>query len=103
VELDLDGTTIQLVAIAFKCGKADGHTVLNDIDMRRTRRGFAFGLKAHGSVTYSDGYPDENAEVDISGRFSRSGSRAGGRLRVKSPRCGGTGQVGWTAKFRRGG
>jgi carbon monoxide dehydrogenase subunit G len=101
--LSTSGPNVQLAELHFKCGTADGSTVLNDIDMHRTFRGFAFELRAHGSVTYSDGYPDENAEVDISGLFSRSGSKAHGWIRVKSPRCGGTGRVGWAAKRRRSG
>jgi hypothetical protein len=94
--LYVSGESIKVAAIAFKCGTATGRTALNDVDMRRTRQGFAFDLRAHGSVTYSDGYPDENAAVDLTGVFARSGSTASGRLRVNSPRCGGTGWVGWT-------
>ena len=103
--LNTAGSNVRLVEIHFKCGDtgADGATVLNDIDMRRTFKGFAFGLRAHGSVDYSDGYPSENAEVDISGLFTRSGSKAYGHVRVKSPRCGGTGQVPWTVKRQRSG
>ena len=103
LEVYVSGRSIELAVIEFKCGDATGTTVLNDIDMRRTFRGFAFVLRAHGSVGYSDGHPDENGEVDISGRFSRSGSKARGRIRVKTRHCGGTGQVSWTAKRRRGG
>ena len=96
--LYVSGESIEVAAIAFRCGNATGRTALNDVDMRRTRQGFAFDIRAHGSVTYSDGYPDENAAVDLTGVFARSGSKASGRLRVKSPRCGGTGWVGWTVK-----
>lgn len=101
--LSTSGPNVQVAEIHFKCDTADGTTVLDDIDMHRTFRGFAFELRAHGSVTYSDGYPDENAEVDISGLFSRSGSKAHGWIRVKSPRCGGIGKVGWAAERRRSG
>jgi hypothetical protein len=96
--LHVSGTTIDVAAIAFRCGGATGRTVLNDVHMRRTWRGFAFDISAHGSVTYSDGYPDENAAIDLAGRFTRSGFRASGRLSVTAPRCGGTGRVDWTAK-----
>jgi hypothetical protein len=100
--LSLSGETIELAVIAFNCGDATGHTVLNDVAMRRTRRGFAFDISAHGSVTYSDDYPDENAAIDLSGRFTRSGSKASGRLRVKPPRCDGNSWVGWAAERERG-
>jgi hypothetical protein len=101
--LSVSGDSIELAAIEFKCGNTDGHTVLNDIPMRRTREGFAFDIRAHGGVGYDDGYPDENAAVDITGLFAPSGTKASGRLRVKSPRCGGTGWVGWTATRQQGG
>jgi hypothetical protein len=101
--LSVSGDSIELAVIEFKCGDADGHTVLNDVPMRRTRRGFAFDISAHGSVTYSDDYPDENAAIDLSGLFVPSGSKASGHLRVNSPRCGGTGRIGWTATRQRDG
>jgi hypothetical protein len=105
LDLYLSGGTIELAAFGFKCGNgsATGRTGLNDIELTQTRRGFAFALRAHASVNYSDDHPEENAEVDISGRFARNGTTARGRLRVKSPRCGGTGQVAWRAKRQRGG
>jgi hypothetical protein len=98
--LYVSGSFIQLADIGFRCGAATGRTSVNAIELRRTLKGYAFSLRANGSVTYSDGRPDENAEVDISGRFAKGGRRASGRLRVKSPRCGGTGQVRWGVERR---
>ena len=92
------GRSIQLADIQFSCGDAVGRTSLNGIPLRRTRKGYAFDIAAHGNVTYSDDYPDENAAVSISGRFNPAGRKAAGRLTVKSPRCGSTGRVGWSVK-----
>jgi hypothetical protein len=92
---------IDLAAFSFKCGKTSGRTNLNDIDLRKTRKGYSFAIRAHGSVTYADNEPDENAAVDISGRFTRTGKRPAGHLRVKSPRCGDTGRLHWSAKRDR--
>jgi carbon monoxide dehydrogenase subunit G len=102
LSLFVSGASIELAAIEFQCGEAIGHTVLNDVDMRRTRRGFSFAIRAHGSVDYSDEYPGENAPIEISGTFARSGSNARGRLSVNTPRCGRTGQVSWTVKRSNG-
>jgi hypothetical protein len=103
IQLYTSGSLIQFAVIQFKCGDtgADGVTNLNSVPMRRTAKGWAFSIKAHGSVTYSDGRPDENAEVDLSGRFARGGRTARGRIRVKSPRCGGTGKVRFAVKFTK--
>jgi hypothetical protein len=49
-------------------------------------------------VDYADNQPSENAKVDISGRFDRTGRRAQGHLRADSPRCADTGRVSWSAK-----
>lgn len=95
LSLSVSGGAIEVAAIEFTCGDAIGRTVLNDVRMRRTREGFAFDISAHGSVTYSDEHPDENAPVDLSGVFAPSGSKAKGRVRVKSPRCGDSGQIEW--------
>jgi hypothetical protein len=95
--LYVSGKSISLAAFSFKCGEAHGRTSLNDMRLKKTKKGYAFSLKAHGNVTYSDDQPDENAAVNISGRFSKSGKSSVGVFRVKSPRCGSTGDVKWRA------
>jgi hypothetical protein len=97
ITLIVSGRSIQLATFGFACGNyGEGRTNLDGVALRRTRKGYAFSIKSHGSVTYGDVFPDENAEVDLSGRFNRAGKRASGHIRVKSPRCGGTGQVPFT-------
>jgi hypothetical protein len=91
--LYVSGRSIDLAAIAFRCGDATGRTALNAVRLTRTRQGFAFAEKAHGSVSYSDDQPDENAQLDISGHFGPGGKTASGYIRVNSPRCGDTGKV----------
>jgi hypothetical protein len=95
--LYVSGKTISLAAFSFKCGDAHGRTSLDDIRLKKTKKGYAFSLKAHGNVSYDDDHADENAAVNISGRFSKSGKSSAGVFRVKSPRCGSTGDVKWRA------
>jgi hypothetical protein len=98
ITLIASGRSIELASFAFRCGYGDGRISLNAVALRRTRKGYAFSVKANGSVTYSDGYPDENAAVSLSGRFNPAATRAAGHIRVNSPRCGDTGRVPFTAK-----
>ncbi|MEA2450024.1 MAG: hypothetical protein QOG63_1956 [Thermoleophilaceae bacterium] len=93
ITLLASGRSIELASFAFACGAGEGRTNLNSVALRRTRHGYAFSIKSNGSVTYSDGQPDENAEVDLFGRFNPAASRAQGLIRVNSPHCGSTGQV----------
>jgi hypothetical protein len=90
--------SVSLVAFDFTCGQTSGRTALNDIRVFKTRRGYQFSLDAHGNVTYADEQPDENAAVYVFGRFTRSGRALSGRLRVKTPRCGNSGSVRWSAR-----
>jgi hypothetical protein len=97
VTISISGKTVQLVGFDFKCEGTDGATNLNDIKLKRTTKGYKFALKAHGSITFTDGQPDENGRVDVAGRFTRSGKRATGYFRVRSSRCH-TGPVQWSAR-----
>jgi hypothetical protein len=92
------GKSIDLAAFSFKCRATTGRTSLNGIKLKKTKKGYTFSIKTHGSVTYADDHADENAAVDMSGRFSRSGKSAVGYLRVKSPHCGNTGSIKWRAR-----
>jgi len=95
--LYVSGKSLSLVAFSFKCGEAKGRTSLNDVKLKKTKKGYAFSIKAHGNVTYSDEQPDENGAVNLSGRFSKTGKSSAGVFRVKTPRCGSTGDVKWRA------
>ena len=95
--LYVQGKSVSLAAFSFKCGAAKGRTSVNAMKLKWTKKGYKFSLKGHGNVTYSDDQPDENATVNISGRFSKTGKSSAGVYRVKSPRCGSTGDVKWKA------
>jgi hypothetical protein len=96
--LYISGKSVEQIAFQFSCGKTAGNTVLNDIKLTKSKKGYKFSITAFGSITYSDEKDPENAKIDVSGRFSRTGRRAVGQFRVKSSRCGGTGHVKWSAK-----
>jgi hypothetical protein len=98
IDLYTSGRTIDLAAFDFKCDGVVGRTSLNDVPLKKGKDGWKFAIRAHGSVTFSDEQPDENAAIGMSGTFSRTGKAVKGRLRVKSPRCGNTGDVAWSAK-----
>ncbi|HEY0633512.1 MAG TPA: hypothetical protein VGC98_15755 [Thermoleophilaceae bacterium] len=95
--LFVSGKSISFIGFSFKCGGSSGRTSLNDIKLKKAKNGYKFAIKAHGNVTYADDHPDENAAVNVSGRFSKTGKSSVGVFRVKSPRCGSTGDVKWKA------
>ena len=99
--IQIAGRSVEVVSFQFDCGSAVGNTGLQDIDLEKSARGWRFGIRAHGAVTYSDYiyYPDENAAVAVFGRFTRSGKRVSGRLQVEAPRCE-TGRIEWRAHRR---
>ena len=96
----ISGKSIELVAFNFRCGDTTGRTSLNDIPLKKTKKGYRFAIKAHGSITFADGRPDENGAINISGRFGRRAKRVAGHFRVKSPSCGNTGVVAWKASVK---
>jgi hypothetical protein len=96
--LYVSGKSIQIVAFSFACADTAGRTSLNDIRLKKTSKGYKFALNAHGNISFKDEQPDENGTVAIAGRFTRDGKRAKGTFRVKSQRCGNTGNVEWRAK-----
>jgi hypothetical protein len=96
--LYISGKSIDLAAFSFKCADTSGRTSLNGIALKKTSKGYKFGLNAHGSITFGDDQPDENGKVSISGRFTRSGKKATGVFRVRSPRCHDTGNINWSAR-----
>ncbi len=99
--LSVSGRSILLAGFEFGCRGTEGATSLNDIPIKKTKKGFSFGIKAHGSITYADDSASENGAVSISGRFSKTGKSARGVLRVKSKRCHDTGSVKWSARSGR--
>jgi hypothetical protein len=98
LQMSISGKSVEIVAFEFACKNTKGATSLSSIALKKSPRGYRFGIKAHGIVSYRDNQPDENGAIDISGRFSRTGTSAAGTLRVKTPRCGGTGAIKWRAK-----
>jgi len=96
--LYVSGRSIQLAAFSFKCADTSGRMSLNDIPLKKTSKGYKFGLNANGSITFADEQPDENGKVSISGQFTRSGKKVTGVFRVRSPRCQDTGNIKWSAR-----
>ena len=98
VSVFIQGKSVEIVPFQFDCDGAVGSTNLQDFDLEKTDRGWRFRIRAHSSVGYSDDpyYPPENAAIAISGRFTRSGKRVSGTLRVDAPRCD-TGRIEWRA------
>jgi hypothetical protein len=95
--LQVRGRSVEIVSFSFPCGDVTGRTSLNDFRLKRTPKGYRFNADAHGLVTYSDEQGDENATTHISGRFDLDAKKVRGHLRVKSKRCGDTGNLGWVA------
>jgi hypothetical protein len=89
--ISISAKSIQVIVIGFNCGDVKGTTNVSDFPLKKTKKGYAFDIFAHGGVTYSDEKDPDNAVIDIRGRFTRDGKRAAGRLRVKTPRCGNSG------------
>jgi hypothetical protein len=98
VTVYVSGKAIQVIAFSFKCGATDGLTSLSDLKLKKSKKGYRFSLKAHGIVSYADGGPDENGTIEVAGRFGRTGKAAIGTFRVKTPRCGNSGAIKWSAK-----
>jgi hypothetical protein len=98
VTLSVSGTSIELAAIQFPCGEVTGRTNLNDIPLKKTSKGYAFFIRAHGNITYSDEQADENGLIQLSGRFARYGRSVVGHVRVDSRRCEDTGTLKWRSK-----
>ncbi|HEX8207996.1 MAG TPA: hypothetical protein VF587_18170 [Solirubrobacteraceae bacterium] len=97
IALTVSGRSIDLLAIDFRCGETRGATSVNTIPIKRVRGRWRFSIRTFGLATYDDEHPDENARVTVSGTFSRSGKSVVGRYRIRSPYCGGTGEVQWRA------
>jgi hypothetical protein len=102
IVLQVQGKSISIIAFKFPCGSdgITGRTSLNDFRLKRTSKGYRFNADAHGNVTYSDELQDENATVHVSGRFTPDAKTVRGHLRVKSKRCGDTGNLDWKASKR---
>jgi hypothetical protein len=95
--LTISGKSIQILAIKFKCHDTFGHTSLQDVPLKKTKRGYKFAIDSFGIVSYDDAFPDENARIEIYGQFTKRARSATGRLKVRPPRCG-TGLLDWKIK-----
>ena len=97
ITLYISRKRIDLAAFSFKCSGTEGRTSLNAIKLVKGKNGWKFSLKTNGSITFKDEQPDENGKVDIAGRFTKSGKKATGTLRVRSSRCH-TGTLDWAVR-----
>jgi hypothetical protein len=97
VFMRISGRSVEVLGISFPCGEVTGRTSLNDFRLKRTTKGYRFNADAHGLVGYSDDASDQNASVHVSGRFALDAKTVRGHVRVKSKRCGDTGDLKWRA------
>ena len=97
VLLRVIGRSVEIVAMTVPCKKTMARTSLNDFPIKRTSRGYRFNADANGIVSYANGKPDENGKVHISGRFAADAKTVRGHIRVKTRRCGDTGDLKWRA------
>jgi hypothetical protein len=98
VELGVEVGSIQIAAFRFKCGAVTGRTALNDVPITRRRGRYRFSISAHGGITYSDDQSPDNGAIKFWGRFTPTARRALGTFRIRTPRCGSTGPVEWSAR-----
>src|SRR5690349_233167 len=96
--LYVSGKSIEVAAFSFKCASTGGRTSIDAIALKKTKKGYKFSFSGRGSITFGDDHPDENGKISISGLFARSGKKATGVFRVRSPYCHDTGSVKWSAK-----
>lgn len=97
VVLHVSRKSVEIVAMTFPCKNTTGRTSLNDFPIKLTSRGYRFNADANGIVSYANGKPDENGKVHISGRFAADAKTVRGHIRVKTRRCGDTGNLKWRA------
>jgi hypothetical protein len=98
VFMRISGRSVEIVAISFRCADTIGRSSLNDFKIKRTSKGYRFNADATGSISFADEGPDQNGKVHISGRFALNAKSVRGHIRVRSKRCGDTGDVDWRAK-----
>ena len=97
VVMRISGRSVEILAISFPCGETTGRTSLNDFRLKRTSKGYRFNADANGLVSFADEAPDENARLHVSGRFALDARTVRGHIRVRSRRCGDTGDLDWRA------
>jgi hypothetical protein len=97
ITLQISGKSIQILSFKFNCSGVRGTTSLDDIPLKKGKKGYKFSITAYALVEYSDDQKAENAPVTISGLFGRRAKTVKGRLRVKTTRCGDTPRVKWSA------
>lgn len=89
---------VSLAAFDFGCRKTSGRISITEIPIRKVRGRYRFSIRTYGLAYYRDEHPDENARVRFSGVFSRNAARVTGTFEVRSPHCGSTGSVMWSAR-----
>ena len=97
VVMRIAGRSIEIVAISFPCAGTFGRASLNDFRLKRTSKGYRFNADANGLGSFADEAPDENARLHVSGRFALDARTVRGHIRVRSRRCGDTGDLDWRA------
>jgi hypothetical protein len=92
-------SSLRYIGLRFPCGSGvTGATTISDIKLKKGKTGYRFSTLVFGGATYSDDQQPDNVKVVMSGGFNRTGKRAAGAVRIKSPRCGDGGSRKWSAK-----
>jgi hypothetical protein len=100
VLLSTSRNSIAIAAFSFRCDSTRGRTGVNEVPVKRTRKGYRFSIRTHGSVSFEDGRPDNNVAIDLRGRFSRTAKTVRGTFRVRGGPCR-TGDVAFVATRSR--
>jgi hypothetical protein len=100
LEISGNGRQVKLVFFEITCGEGTAATGLQNIALRKSRSGYGFGAGSRSTLVFEDDSYEEDVVVAVVGEFARNGKRISGLLRVKSERCGDTGNVKWVAITR---
>jgi hypothetical protein len=84
---------VKLVFFQVACDdQADGATGLQNLKLKKTKKGYTFGDVSTSAVAYTDD-TSEDGKVGVAGRFNKNAKAVSGALRVKTDRCGDSGTV----------
>jgi hypothetical protein len=93
LNISKDRKYVKLVFFQLACDdQANGATGLQNLKLKKTKKGYTFGGSATSTVVYTDD-TDADGTVAVVGRFSKNAKAVSGALRVKTDRCGDSGPV----------
>jgi hypothetical protein len=96
VQVSKDRKHVKLMVFEVACGDTVGTTGVQKLKLKKTKKGYTFGVGTPSTVLYDDD-TNEDGIVAVAGRFSKNAKVVSGQLRVKTDRCGDSGAVNWLA------